>query len=106
MVTDAERTIRLWRAAEMFGPRPLPRPDARDNVTDAVPGEPLPWEPGGRLAGRPAAPGKAWRHQVFGGLFALGKVRGTLTGESGINALVALACRAPVAFLARRSWSG
>jgi len=84
MVTDAERTIRLWRAAEMFGPRPLPRPDARDNVTDAVPGEPLPWEPGGRLAGRPAAPGKAWRHQVFGGLFALGKVRGTLTGESAL----------------------
>jgi hypothetical protein len=48
------------------------------------PGEPLPWEPGGRLAGRPAAPGRTWRHEVFGGIFRLGKVRGTLAGESAL----------------------
>jgi hypothetical protein len=84
MGADGIRTIRLWRAAEMFSPRPLPDPDIRQNVADAEPGEPLPWEPGGRLAGRPAAPGRTWRHEVFGGIFRLGKVRGTLAGESAL----------------------
>lgn len=84
MMTEAERTIQLWRAAEMFSPRPLPGPDVRENVVDVADGEPLPWEPDGRQAGRSAIPGKTWRHEVFGGIFPLGKVRGTLTGESAL----------------------
>ena len=96
MGSEAERVIRLWRAVEMFSPRPLPEPDPRENVLDIAAGEPLPWEPGGRLSGRPSAPGrtaspartappgKQWRHTVFGGVFRLGKVRDTLTGKSAL----------------------
>ena len=40
------RVIEFWRAVEVFSPQPLPRPDARFRVTDAGPGEPMPWEPG------------------------------------------------------------
>ena len=77
---DTERVIRLWRAAEVFSPRPLPEPGARDNVADLTPGDPMPWEPRGRPSGRAGT----WRHQVFGGVFRLGKVRGTLAGESAL----------------------
>jgi hypothetical protein len=60
----------------MFSPRPLPRPDIRENIVDTSPGDPLPWEPGGRLAAREPPPGKVWRHVVFGGLFALADIHG------------------------------
>ncbi|MGH3169607.1 MAG: hypothetical protein ACRDN0_27480, partial [Trebonia sp.] len=83
MSQDAERLIRDWRAAEIFVPRPLPSPDVRENVIDVSAGNPLPWEPGGRLAGRSAGPGKVWRHQVFGGLFALSRVDFALSRVAG-----------------------
>lgn len=76
MGAEAERVVRLWRAAEMFTPRPLPEPAARDNVVDVAPGDALPWE-------RQSA-GRQGRHAVFGGLFRLGKVRGDLDGESAL----------------------
>lgn len=68
MAEEAERVVRLWRAAEMFSPRPLPEPGARENVVHvAGDGGPLPWQPSGRLYGR----GDDWRHEVFGGVFRL-----------------------------------
>lgn len=79
-----EQILRSWRAAEMFAPRPLPGPDVRENVIDVAEGNPLPWEPGGRLAGRAAGPGRTWRHQVFGGLFALSRVHRSLAGQSAL----------------------
>jgi hypothetical protein len=82
---DAERVVRLWRAAEMFSPRPLPGPDSRENIVDVTPGDPLPWEPGGRLAGREPPPGKMWRHVVFGGLFALADVPGVVADVRGAD---------------------
>jgi hypothetical protein len=87
---DAEHIVRFWRAAEMFSPRPLPRPDIRENIIDVDPGDPLPWEPGGRLAGRELPPGKVWRHVVFGGLFTLADVRGALGDTWDDNAQSAL----------------
>jgi hypothetical protein len=84
MSPEAHRIIRAWRAAEMFVPRPLPVPDARENVIDVSPGNPLPWEPGGRLHGRPAGTAKTWRHQVFGGLFALSRVDAARSGQSAL----------------------
>ena len=84
MSQGAGRIMRAWRAAEMFVPRALPTPDARENVIDVSPGNPLPWEPGGRLAGRPAGTAKTWRHQVFGGLFVLSRVDASRSGQSAL----------------------
>ena len=79
---ERARVIEFWRAVEIFSPQPLPRPDARSRVTDAGPGEPVPWEP--RLtAPAPPPQGKAWRHEVFGGIHELSRVRDTLTGLYG-----------------------
>lgn len=78
MLADAERVARFWQAVETFSPRPLPAADVRENVVDVTAGVPLPWEAGGRLDGRAAGPGKAWRHQVFGGVFSLSRVRDAL----------------------------
>jgi len=86
VLTDAARIVRFWQAVETFNPRPLPKPDLRENVSDVRSGDPLPWEPGSRLAGRPPAAGAVWRHQVFGGLFELTAVRtalGRLYGDEG-----------------------
>jgi hypothetical protein len=80
---DVARIVRFWQAAETFNPRPLPQPDIREHVTDVHPGEPMPWEPGSWLAGRPPTPGKRWRHQVFGGIFELRRVRDALVALYG-----------------------
>jgi hypothetical protein len=78
MFQESERIIRAWRAEEMFRPRSLPATNARANIIDVPAGAPLPWEPRGRFAGRTTGPGKAWEHQVFGGLFGLSRVRHAL----------------------------
>ena len=79
------RVVEFWRAVEIFSPQPLPRPDARFRVADVGPGEPMPWEPDSRHD-TPPAPGKAWRHEVFGGVYELSRVRDTLTGLYGPDA--------------------
>jgi hypothetical protein len=42
----------------------------------------MPWEPGSQHCA-PPPPGKAWRHEVFGGIHELRSVRDTLTGLYG-----------------------
>ena len=76
------RVIEFWRAVEVFSPKPLPRQDTRQRVTDAGPGQPGPWEPDSPRH-EPPAQGKAWRHEVFGGVYDLSRVRDTLTGLYG-----------------------
>ena len=78
MLRDAEQIVRFWQAIEIFSPEPLPGASVRENVTDVRPGDPMPWEAGARLAERPPAAGKVWRHQVFCGLFDLSRVRDAL----------------------------
>ncbi|HEY7261909.1 MAG TPA: hypothetical protein VH589_10540 [Trebonia sp.] len=78
MLKDAEPIVRFWQATEIFSPQPLPGASVRENVTDLRPGDPMPWEPGSRVAERAPADGKEWRHQVFGGLFDLPRVRDAL----------------------------
>ena len=75
--------VRFWQATEIFSPQPLPGASVRENVTDVRPGDPMPWEPGSRLAERPPASGQEWRHQVFGGLFNLSRVRDALVIACG-----------------------
>jgi hypothetical protein len=76
------RVTEFWRAVEIFSPQPLPRPDTRMRITDIGSGEPMPWEPGSRHYA-PSPPRKTWRHEVFGGVYALSRVRDTLTGLYG-----------------------
>jgi len=83
VLTDAARIVRFWQAVETVNPRPLPKPDFRENVTDVRGGDLLPWEAGSRFAARPPAAGKVWRHQVFGGLFELAALRAALAGLYG-----------------------
>jgi hypothetical protein len=78
MLRDAEQIVRFWQAVEIFSPEPLPGANVRENVTDVRAGDPMPWEAGARLAERPPAAGKVWRHQVFCGLFDLSRVRDAL----------------------------
>jgi hypothetical protein len=79
------RVVEFWRAVEVFSPQPLPRLDTRLRVTAAGAGDPMPWEPASRHCTSPP-PGKEWRHEVFGGVFELRRVRDTLTGLYGPDA--------------------
>jgi hypothetical protein len=83
VLTDTARIVRFWQAVETFNPRPLPKPDFRENITDVRGEDPLPWEEGSRFAGRRPPVGMVWRHQVFGGLFELATVRAALAGLYG-----------------------
>lgn len=76
------RVVEFWRAVEVFSPQPLPQPGTRIRVADVAAGAPAPWEAGARHYAPPPA-GKAWRHEVFGGVFELRRVRETLTGLYG-----------------------
>lgn len=80
MPEDRARIVEFWRAVEIFSPQQLPKPDARARITDLGPGESMPWEPGSRLHSKPTAPDKTWRHEVFGGVYELSRVRDTLVG--------------------------
>lgn len=77
MPDNPVRVIEFWRAVEIFSPQPLPKTDIRGHVTDLRPGDLMPWEPGSRR-NVPPAPGKAWRHEVFGGVYELSRVRDAL----------------------------
>jgi hypothetical protein len=81
MPDDPAQIVRFWHAVEMFSPQQLPRTDARNHVADLRPGDPMPWEPDGRLP--QAKPGKVWRHEVFGGVYDLSKIRDVLVKEYG-----------------------
>ena len=76
MPDDPARIVRFWHAVEMFSPQQLPKTDAKDNVADFRPGDPMPWEPAGKLD--PPRSGKVWRHEVFGGVYDLSKIRAVL----------------------------
>jgi hypothetical protein len=46
---DPARIVRFWHAVEMFSPQQLPKTDAKDHVADFRLGDPMPWEPAGKL---------------------------------------------------------
>jgi AAA domain len=67
----------FWRAVEIFSPQQIPAPDAQSGVVDFGPHELMPWEAGSRRYREPPE-GKTWRHQVFGGVYELIRVRDVL----------------------------
>jgi hypothetical protein len=81
MPDDRAQIVRFWHAVEMFSPQQLPKVDAKKHVVDFRPGDPMPWEPDGKLL--PATSGKVWRHEVFGGVYDLSKIRDVLVNKYG-----------------------
>jgi len=81
MPDDRAQIVRFWHAVEMFSPQQLPKVDAKKHVVDFRPGDPMPWEPDGKLP--PATSGKVWRHEVFGGVYDLSKIRDVLVNKYG-----------------------
>src|SRR5690242_8351201 len=82
-VADAARVVRFWQAVEIFSPQPLPKRDAGQRVADFQPGEPMPWEPGSRLGEEPIGLGLVWRHEVFGGVYPLSRLRDVMVKRFG-----------------------
>jgi hypothetical protein len=77
---DPVQIVRFWEAVEIFSPQTLPKPDSR-TVRDFRAGDPMPWEPGSGL--KQPDEGKTWRHEVFGGVYRLSKVRDVLVEHFG-----------------------
>ena len=82
-VADAARVVRFWQAVEIFSPQPLPKRDVGQRVADFQPGEPMPWEPGSRLGEEPIGLGLVWRHEVFGGVYPLSRLRDVMVKRFG-----------------------
>ena len=78
---DQVRILQFWQAVEIFSPQTLPKLDPRGPTRDLRARSPMPWEKGGRLPR--LEPGCIWRHQVYGGLYDLSKVRDTLVANLG-----------------------
>jgi hypothetical protein len=81
MPDDPAQIVRFWHAVEMFSPQELPKTDPKKHVVDFRPGNPMPWEPGGKLPR--ARSGTVWRHEVFGGVYDLSKIRDVLVKKYG-----------------------
>jgi hypothetical protein len=81
MPDDPAQIVRFWHAVEMFSPQELPKTDPKKHVVDFRPGDPMPWEPGGKLP--QARSGTVWRHEVFGGVYDLSKIRDVLVKKFG-----------------------
>jgi hypothetical protein len=78
---DPAQIVRFWQAVEIFSPQQLPKLDARRHVSDIRPGKPMPWESGSHL--RAARQGHVWRHEIFGGVYELTRVRDVLVALYG-----------------------
>src|SRR5712691_1041025 len=82
MADDPVRIAQFWQAVEIFSPQSLPRLDQKNHTVDLQPPrDPVPWE---RRSGlREAKAGYAWRHEVYGGLYELSRVRDILVSRYG-----------------------
>lgn len=77
MPDDAVRILQFWQAVEIFSAPSLPPLDPQNRTQDFQRGDPVPWEPDSpREKEKP--PGYVWRHEVYGGLYPLSRVRDVL----------------------------
>src|SRR6185437_15994916 len=81
MADDPVRIVQFWQAVEIFSPQSLPKLDPKNHTVDIQLRDRVPWEPGSRLP--QAKANYAWRHEVYGGLYELGRVRDLLVGRYG-----------------------
>ncbi len=81
MADDPVRIAQFWQAVEIFSPQSLPKVDQKNYTIDIRRGDRVPW---GQHSWLPEAdPGYAWRHEVYGGLYELSRVRDVLVARYG-----------------------
>ncbi|MBB4956556.1 DEAD/DEAH box helicase [Micromonospora polyrhachis] len=85
---DAQRALVLqfWRSVELFDAQKLDPPNPRERRYEVRPGQHLPWEAGHPLGREAMRKDLVWRHSVYGGVFELDRLHGTLErvfGDSG-----------------------
>jgi hypothetical protein len=78
---DPVRIAQFWQAVEIFSPQSLPRLDQRNHTVDYQDGDGVPWGPRSLLP--EPDPGHVWRHEVYGGLYDLSRVRDVLVSQYG-----------------------
>src|SRR5690349_15046138 len=78
---DPVRIAQFWQAVEIFSPQSLPRVDPRNHVVDLQRHDRAPWEQHSRP--REMKADYAWRHEVYGGLYELSRVRDVLVARYG-----------------------
>ncbi|MDQ2874368.1 MAG: hypothetical protein M3Y33_06010, partial [Actinomycetota bacterium] len=81
MADDPVRIAQFWQAVEIFSPQSLPRLDQKNHTVDLQRRDRVPWEQRSRLP--EAKAGYAWRHEVYGGLYELSRVRDVLVSRYG-----------------------
>jgi hypothetical protein len=81
MADDPVRIAQFWQAVEIFSPQSLPRIDRENHTVDLQHGDRVPWEQRSRLP--EAKAGYEWRHDVYGGLYELSRVRDVLVSGYG-----------------------
>jgi hypothetical protein len=78
---DPVRIAQFWQAVEIFSPQSLPKIDQTNHVVDLQGNDRAPWEQHSHLGD--VKPGHAWRHEVYGGLYELSRVRDVLVAMYG-----------------------
>jgi hypothetical protein len=81
MADDPVRIAQFWQAVEIFSPQSLPKLDQKNHTVDFERSDRVPWERGSGLP--EAQAGYAWRHEVYGGLYELSRVRDVLVSRYG-----------------------
>ena len=81
MADDPVRIVQFWQAVEIFSPQSLPKLDPKNHTVDLQRRDRVPWEHRSRLP--EAKAGYAWRHEVYGGLYELSRVRDVLVSRYG-----------------------
>jgi hypothetical protein len=81
MADDPVRIAQFWQAVEIFSPQSLPKIDPKNHTVDLQLHDRVPWEQPSRLP--EAKAGYAWRHQVYGGLYELSRIRDVLVTGYG-----------------------
>ena len=80
MADDPARIAQFWQAVEIFSPQSLPKLDPKNNTVDLQRRSRTPWE---QRSHRQEKAGYAWRHEVYGGLYELSRVRDVLVSRYG-----------------------
>src|ERR1700722_1529041 len=79
MADGPVRIAQFWQAVEIFSPQSLPRLDQKNHTVDLQRRDRVPWDQ--RSSFPEAKPGYTWRHEVYGGLYELSRVRDVLVSR-------------------------
>src|ERR1700722_4609375 len=79
MAGDSVQIAQFWQAVEIFSPQSLPKLDPSNHTVDLQRHDRVPWEQPSPL--EEAKAGYAWRHEVYGGLYELSRVRDVLVSR-------------------------